>query len=95
MIFGSDTRLDKEMNDLRERIGKLQERVAALEAETAPFRIGPDHRESDGLCFYNYPDQRPKLSTRKAIELIREHLKLRWSHIPALPECIVVEKERK
>lgn len=97
-MFGNFKELRREIKDLREMHLALAGRVSQLEAEVAPFRIGPDPYAVSGYeaLMRGYPatDPRPKVSFRLAIDLLREHLKLRWAHVDTVPARIELEKDK-
>ena len=67
----------------------LEARVTQLERELEPFRVGE-------ILYNPYVDNsqdpRPKVTLRQAIEMLREHLKLRWTHIKSVPERVELER---
>jgi hypothetical protein len=82
--------LQRDLADLRKRHEELANNYSR---EIEPFRVGdlPDWYLPS--C-WNYPlrDPRPSVSLRKAIDLIREHLKLNFKQVNAVPERIEIEK---
>lgn len=87
-------RLESELKDLRDRYYKLLERVTIMEGEISPYRIGDDPRLIGGV-WYGYPgleDHRPKVTLRQAIDMLRDHLKLKFTKTDAVPERIELEK---
>lgn len=82
---------EKELKELRARHYKMVERVIELERELEPFRIG--EIEYNPYTFaHNYQDKRPKVTLRQSIEMLREHLKLRWTHTKSVPERVELER---
>lgn len=90
-MFGRKTKqLERELKDLRDKYNNLSERLHQIESDVAPFRIG----EISYINYYPYecPDRRPKVTLREAIELLCDHLKLRWTHVSSVPARVELEK---
>lgn len=88
--FGRISELESEVRDLRYEIKRLKGRLDVVENDCSPFRIG---NPSFSCSIYGgYHDDRPKVSLRRAVSLLCEHLKLRFSHTSAKPEFVALEK---
>ena len=82
--------LQQEVKDLREKVDKTHS--YAIE-ELAPFRVGKmDYSYSWNT--YLYSDRRPKVTLRQAIDMLREHLNVKWTKVDAVPERIELAKEK-
>jgi hypothetical protein len=72
----------------------ISQRVSDLEQQTQPFRVGeaPAYYNMTLSMYHQYVDPRPKVSMKQAIEMVMEHLKLRFSKTDAVPERVDLEK---
>ena len=82
--------LRQELEDLKAANKSLRRRVEELETVVEPFRIG----DLDRPLYFGMPvnDTRPKVTVSKAIELIMDHLKIKFGVKKAISQCIEVEK---
>lgn len=83
-------KLEIEVRDLRSVVNELLNRIRSVENDCEPVRINEPNQR-----IYIHPgwiDPRPKVTLNRAVSLICEHLKLRFTHSKALPEKIGLEK---
>jgi hypothetical protein len=82
--------LKRELSELRKRHEELANTFSDV---TEPFRIGELTIGQHNLCWYpGWQDPRPKVTLRQAIDMLREHLKLKFTKTDAVPERIELER---
>jgi len=70
---------------------RLRKRLEAIEASIEPFRVGCTDYAFLGL----YPDTRPTISIKAAVEKIMDHLGLEFKATPTVIGSVTVAKRPK
>ena len=82
-----------EVEQLRGELTAILDRVRVLESKQHSFRIGELNPYM--LAAYWIPDQRPEVTHAEAIQLLMDHLGLKFRKTDAVPSVVLLEKTGK
>lgn len=90
-MFGK-TRLETDLESLKAQLEECRKRLAVLEADCAPFRVGELPSWLNYAYFYHLEDSRPRLSLHQVAQKLMQHCGLTFDRVAPIPEEIVVKK---